>query len=140
MSTPAIRGPVPPFSNVNIAPQNYEPSRFAISAITLGVTTTVTTSVNHNYVIGQEVRLIIPPSFGSRQLNEVKGNVLSIPAANQVTTNINSSKNVDPFVSSSATTVAQILAVGDVNTGAINTSGRSPTGTFIPGSFINISP
>lgn len=139
MSTPAIKGPVPPYSNLNINAQFYLPNRFIISAISLGATTTITTSVDHNYVIGQQVRLIIPPSFGSRQLNERQGVVLSIPASNQVVLNIDSSRNVDPFVVSSATTVAQILAIGDVNNGTTNVSGRSNTGTFIPGAFIDVS-
>jgi hypothetical protein len=139
MSTPAIVGPVPPYSNVNINAQFYEPSAFFISAIALGITTTVTTTVNHNYLVGQEVRLIIPPTFGSRQLNERSGFVLSIPAANQVVLSINSSMNVDAFQTSSAKTQPQILAIGDVNLGVTNVNGRSSTGTFIPGSFINIS-
>ena len=55
MSTPAISGPIAPYSNVNINAQFYQPSLFIISAVTLGVTTTVTTTQNNNYVIGQEV-------------------------------------------------------------------------------------
>ena len=140
MSTPAIRGPVPPYSNVNINAQFYQPSRFVISAVTLGITTTITTSINHNYVLGQEVRLIIPPSFGCRQLNDRLGFITSIPAANQFVLTINSSQNVDPYVASSATTVAQTLAVGDINTGIISTTGRNIPTTNIPGAFINISP
>jgi hypothetical protein len=139
MSTPAIQGPVPPYSNVNINAQYYAPQVFIITAVNLGFTTTITTSVNHDYVIGQEVRLNIPPTFGCRQLNQLTGFVLSIPSANQVVTTINSSQNVDPFVSSTAATQPQIVAIGDVNKGVTNISGRSNTGTYIPGSFINIS-
>lgn len=132
-------GPIAPYNNLPIEPQNYLPSDYFISAITLGVTTTVTTSVNHNYVVGQQARLNIPPSFGSRQLNQQSGIVISIPSANQVTLNIDSSINVDPFIASMATTKAQIVAIGDINSGVSNNNGRAPTGTFIPGSFINIS-
>lgn len=134
-----ISYPIPLYANVPIHAEYYQPSRFVISAISLGITTTVTTTVNHNYVIGQEVRLIVPPTFGSRALNEKTGFVISIPADNQVELNIDSI-GVDAFIASSATTQAQILGLGDINTGVINASGRSPTGTFIPGSFINISP
>lgn len=135
MSTPAISGPIPPYSNVNIAPQNYQPSQFFISGITLGPTTIVTTTINNNYVIGQEVRLLIPPTFGCRQLNGLTGFVLSLPAANQIELSINSSVNVDPFVSSSAITQPQTVAVGSINTG--NTGLVSEV--TIPGAFINIS-
>lgn len=135
-----VVGPIPPFNNPAIAPQYFQPSRFIISAITLGVTTVITTTANNNYVIGQTVRLIIPPSFGSRQLNESQGQVLSIPNPNQVEINIDSSRNVDPFIASSATTVAQILAMGDVNNGIISLNGRVLPTTNVPGAFINISP
>ncbi len=138
MSTPAIQGPVPPYSNVNIAPQNYQPSQFFISAITLGSTTFVTTLVNNNYVIGQQVKLVIPPSNGCRQLNGQQGIVLSLPAANQVEININSYQNVDQFVSSLAANQPQILAIGDINNGQTNANGPKVT-TYVQGSFINIS-
>ena len=133
-------GPVAPYNNLPIEPQNYQPRFYFISNISLGQMTTVTTTNNNDYVIGQECRLLIPPSNGCRQLNEQTGFVVSIPAPNQVTLNINSSVNVDPFTPSTFTIKPQIVAIGDVNTGAINSNGRSPTGTYVPGSFINISP
>jgi hypothetical protein len=135
-----VSSPFPPFQNVPINPQFFKPSRFVISAVALGITTTVTTTVNHNYVIGQDIRLIIPPSFGCIQLNETKGIVLSIPAANQVIVSINSSMNVDPYIASTASTPAQILAIGDINAGQTNANGIISTLNFIPGSFQNISP
>jgi len=136
---PIIPGPVPAYANVAIQPQFYEPSRFVISAISKGYTTTVTTSVDHNYVINQQVRLLIPPSFGIIELNEKTAYVVSIPAANQVVLGI-SSIGFNSYIASSASTPAQIIAIGDINQGAINNFGITNTGTFIPGSFINISP
>lgn len=134
-----ISFPVPLYSNPPIEPQFYQPSRFVISAITLGATTTVTTTVDHNYVIGQLVRLLIPPSFGCRQLNERSGILLSIPSSTQMVLDIYSAGG-DAYIASSAPTQAQTVSVGDYNSGVINTNGRSTTGTFIPGSFLNISP
>ena len=130
-------GPVPYGTNFPIQPQNYQPSRFVISGITLGSTTTVTTTTNMNYVIGQLCRLLIPQTFGCFQLNETQGYVLSIPSANQVVLGINSTGS-NAFTSSGATTVAQILAIGDVNTGVVNPTPSSET-TYVLGSFINIS-
>ena len=135
-----ISYPIPPYQNVPIHSEYYIPTRFFISAITLGATTTITTIVDLNYVIGQEIRLIIPPTFGCRQLNGKTGFVITIPQSNQVIVSINSSQNVDPFILSSATTQAQILAIGDINTGPTNTQGNVNNTTYIPGSFINISP
>lgn len=135
-----ISFPIPAYSNVPIEPQNYQPRQFFISGVTLGFKTTVTTTQNTDFVVGQLVRLIIPPQFGCIQLNEAQGYVLSMPAPNQLVLDINSSQNVDSYHSSSATTKPQVLPVGDVNTGAINSQGRMNNGTFIPGSFINVSP
>jgi hypothetical protein len=133
-------GPVPIFSNPPIEPQFYEPSRFVISSIVLGSTTTVTTSVDHDYVVGQQIRLLIPSVFGTRQLNNQTALVLSIPAANEVVINIDSNR-YDPFISSPAfvLTSAQIVAIGDVNTGLITTTGRTIPTTTIPGAFVDIS-
>jgi hypothetical protein len=134
--------PIPEFQNVPPEPQFYLPSRFVISNVSLGLTTIVTTTLAHNYVIGQECRLIIPASFGCFQLNEKLGYVLSIPSSTQLELSINSLRNVDPYIASSVTypSVAQILAVGDVNNGSTNSQGRINQSTFIPGSFIDISP
>lgn len=133
-------GPVAPYNNVPINAQYFKPSAFVISAISLGRSTTVTTTTDMNYVIGQLIRLYIPPSFGCRQLNDSSGYVTSIPAVNEVVVDIDSSQNVDPFISSSATTKAQIVAVGDINNGYTSSNGPNVVNPSIPGSFTNISP
>lgn len=135
-----ISYPIPAYQNLPINSDFYLPQRFVISAISLGFTTTVTTSTDHNYVVGQQVRLIIPSNCGSYQLNESQGYVLSIPANNQVVISIDSLRNVNSFVYQSTPTQPQILAIGDINYGAINSSGRVSNITFIPGSFRNVSP
>lgn len=136
-----ISYPIPLYQNLPIHAEYYEPSRFVISGVTLGKTTIITTSVVHNYVIGQQIRLLIPAKFGCYQLNESIGYVLSIPSTTQVEVSIDSNRNVDAFISATATTSSpQILAIGDLNFGSINTQGRVNNITHIPGSFINISP
>lgn len=136
----AISGPIALYNNVPIREDYYQPSRFVISEIELGPTTLVTTTEDMNYVIGQLVRLLIPRFNGSRQLNQQTGYVVSIPAPDQVEIAIDSSQNVDPFMTSSARTLPQIVPVGDVNTGIISSTGRNIPTTNIPGAFINISP
>jgi hypothetical protein len=138
MTNTVISFPIPPYQNLPAVPANFQPSLFYITAIVLGFTTTVTTSVNHNYVVGQLVRLLIPNGFGSRQLNEVLGFVTSIPAPNQVILDINSSQ-ADPFIVNPALrTQPQIVAIGDINAGNLNSNGRI-LNIAIPGSFNNIS-
>lgn len=145
MTNTVLSYPIPAYQNVPIRADYYIPNVFVISAITLGPTTVITTALNHNYVIGQTVRLSIPNKYGSRLLNRQQGLVISIPALDQVELNIDSN-SVDPFISTptylpfESQTLPQIMAIGDVNSGVINSHGRSPTGTFISGSFIDISP
>ena len=148
---PAITGPIALYNNLPINANFYQPNQFFISSITIGQTTTVTTTVNHNYVVGQLVRLLIPTIYSRTlkgvqyvtstctQLNEQSGYVISIPAANQVVLNINS-QNADPFTVSTQPTQPQILAIGDISSGNINASGNLTTSTLIPGSYSNISP
>jgi len=212
----AITGPIAPYSNVPIQADYYQPRRFEINNISIGVTTTVTTSEDHDYVVGQSVRLIIPVLYGITQLNGKQGMVISIPSATEVELDIDSSSynafisspriasitgaskafpcvltannsfypgqsvlitdvggmtelndniysvyaatsttislNVDSSafttyssggtatLFSTNTNVPQITSIGDFNSGLINSDGRSDLGTFVPGSFINISP
>ena len=134
-------GPTAPESNPPINAQYYQPSVFFISAISTGLSTTITTTANNNYVVGQRCRLLIPSTYGAQQLNEREGYVTSLPAANQVVLNIDSTK-VNAFIPSPSygPTPPQIVAIGDVNSGQISSSGNVQINTYIPGSFINISP
>lgn len=139
----AITGPIALYNNVPATPQYFQPWRFAITGITLGQTTTLTLTIPStttlNYVVGQQVRLNIPPTFGCRQLNNQTGFVTSITLPNQITINLNS-QGVDPYIASSATTPAQVVAIGSNSTGNVSSTGRSIPIVDIPGSFINISP
>ena len=135
-----ISYPIPPYSNVAIDADFYKPGRFVISNVTLGKTTIITTSVDHNYVVGQEIRLIIPANFGCFQLNGLLGYVLTIPSVNQVEVSINSSQNVNAYIAATSNQSPQIIAVGDLNQGYLSTTGLIVPNPGIPGSFLNISP
>jgi len=135
-----ITYPVPYFNNnIPIVAENYQPSRFLISNVTLGQTTIVETTEDNNYVIGQLVRLFIPNGYGCVQLSGKTGYIISFPASNQAEITIDSSQNVNQFIAASEDNLPAITAVGDGNSGAINSSGRINLGTTIPGAFINIS-
>lgn len=58
---------------------SYKPNRLNISAITQGATTTITTSADHNFVIGQLVRFIIPPDYGMREINNLDTPITQAP-------------------------------------------------------------
>jgi len=141
-------GPVPAETNPRTTPWYYQPTAFPIAAISLGATTTVTltavttggTTVNPNFVIGQEVRFLIPYGYGTRQLNNEKGYVISLPSSTQVEVDIDSNL-YNAFVASpsGANSNAQLLPVGDINSGQVNSSGRINQLTYISGSFRDIS-
>jgi hypothetical protein len=136
-------GPIAAERNPPINPEYYQPSRFVIEAISYGPTTLVTTTLPNNYAKGQLVRLMIPSYWGARQLNNRQGYVITIPDDNQVVVAIDS-RGYTAFGFVGADTAnkkqqPQIIAMGDINSGAINAAGRVMNGTFIPGSFIDVS-
>jgi hypothetical protein len=138
-SPPLISGPIPPYSNPPIQPQYYSPNIFFISGIELGINTIVTMTQNTTFVIGQLCRLLIPHANGSYQLTQQTGYVNAIPNPNQVQLDLNSTL-ASPFINTSKGSQPQIVAVGDINTGQIVSTGRIQPNLNIPGSFINISP
>lgn len=147
MTFPPLDGPLAPERNPPIEPLWFQPSNFTITAITRGVSTTVSiegsTSAPStvNFVVGQLVRFSIPPPYGIQQISGKSGYVTSVPTSTEVVVQLNS-LNYDAFNASPAygPTPPQIAAIGDINTGPINATGRINQSTIIPGSFINISP
>ena len=149
----------------------YLPEDNIISAVATGNTTTITTTMYHNLEVGQEIAFRIPPLWATIQLNSLPnvlipgspayGYVVSITDNWTFVCNINSSAYTaftDNFAMTSATlpglTYAQVVPVGDVNTGGnIITAGsplypspqfptsttRVPTinGPAIRGAFVN---
>lgn len=134
-------GPTPPYTNPTIHPEYYVPERYQISAITLGQTTTIQTSSAHDFVIGQQLRILIPATYGTRQLNEQSAYVISVPTTTSVVVDIDSSVNYDAFISSPTygPTPPTVIPIGDINSGALNANGPSNMQNYINGSFRNIS-
>jgi len=127
-------------------PYLYAPGVSVISNITLGATTIVDTTSAHNFVVGQEVAIRVPtvrgaPTvWGPTQLNSLPNNftpgspvygyVIAVTDYNTVVVNINSTNYTAfnpnlPFANVPGSTPAQIVAVGDVNTGGVQISAGS---------------
>lgn len=127
-------------------PYLYAPGVSVITSIDNGPTTTISTTDAHNMVVGQEVAIRIPtikgaPTvWGPTQFNSlpnstipgspIYGFVVSVTDYNTVVVNINSSNftafNVNlPMVNVPGATPAQLVAVGDVNTGGVQISAGS---------------
>jgi Ubiquitin-activating enzyme E1 FCCH domain len=121
-------------------PDLYFPGEIFISGITLGATTTVKTTTQHNFVVGQEVGFRIPLTWGPFQLNElpnvlipgspIYGYVVSITDLQTVVVNINSIGYTvfnanQTFAAVPGRTFPQIVAVGDINSGGVQISAGS---------------
>ncbi len=141
-STTVISYPIPIYQNLPIHAEYYRPSVVVIANIQLGITTVVIAASAPLFVIGQEVRLIIPSNFGCEQINGKTGFIVEFLTTTRMRISIDSSRNVTPYNTSAVATIQnpQIVAIGDVNTGARNANGLSNQITFINGSFRNISP
>ena len=164
--TALAASPTGAFVKKVLNPFLYAPGVAMIAAIATGVTTVVTTTAPHNFVVGQEVGFRIPSLWGTTQLNSLPNNTIPgspmygfvtiVNSATQVTVNIDSSAytafNSNQTVASvPGLSFPQVFAVGDVNTGGFVYSGGvyypSPTvngiatinGPAISGSFVNNS-
>lgn len=119
----------------------YVPQDNVISGITLGATTTVTTTMYHNFEVGQEVAFRIPPQWGTIQLNSlpntvipgspIYGYVISVTDNWTFVVNINSAAyttfNTNPSSPSlPGLNYPQVLSVGDINTGGMQIYSGSP--------------
>lgn len=113
-------------------PYLYLPTVSVISAITTGSTTTISTTAQHQLHVGQEVGFRIPSQWGTTQLNElpnsvtpgspIYGYVVSITDLQNFVVNINSSAYTafisnQTFAATAGRTFAQVVPVGDVNSG-----------------------
>lgn len=132
--------PATAFMKKVLTPYLYAPGATYISNITLGATTTIDTTDAHNFVVGQEVAIRIPPAWGTIELNSLPnvqipgspmyGYVVAVTDYNTVVVNINSSSftafnSNQPFLSYPGEQFPQIVAVGDVNTGGVQISAGS---------------
>jgi hypothetical protein len=112
----------------------YLPEDNIVSAVTTGSTTTIATTMYHNFTLGQQVAFRIPQQWGTTQLNSlpnvlipgqpIYGYVVSVTDNWTFVVNINSTGYTafnTNFTLPSATlgglNYPQVLAVGDVNTG-----------------------
>jgi hypothetical protein len=121
-------------------PNLYFPGVNIVSFITTGTTTTIKTTTQHNFVVGQEVAFRIPSVWGTTQLNSlpnslipgspIYGYVVTVTDSLTFVVNINSTGYTafnpnQTFASYPGEKFPQVLAVGDVNTGGVTISSGS---------------
>lgn len=122
-------------------PNAYAPNLGFISALSLGSTTTVTTTAPTNFQVGQEIAFRIPSAWGTTQLNSsndviipgspIYGYVTSVTNSTQFVVNINSTGytafNTNQTVASvPGLSFPQVVAVGDNNLGSNQFGYNSP--------------
>lgn len=142
MTSGYFNAPYAAESNPPIVPQYFRPGVFFVTDITKAKYAVVTTNVSNQYIVGQQVRFVIPNNYHMVQLNEQSGLVKAILSNVSFVVDIDTSQ-YNTFVPSPVygPTRPQVMAIGDINTGVpANVSGRINQGTTIPGAFINTSP
>ena len=120
----------------------YTPGNNDVTSVTQANPATVTTTNPHGYVFGQEVQFLIPQPWGMRQLDRLKGYVLSVPTTTTFTVNIDTTF-FDTFVTPTTppyVQAAQVAAIGDLNVGTLAPGGVLPLPQAVPGAFINTPP
>ena len=122
----------------------YLPFVCDIDSITQGFPALVTTSIDHGFVPGNRVQFSIPPQWGMRQLNGLKGLVLTVPADDQIEVDIDTT-SFDAFVTPSPPPFvvidpAQVAGVGDANYGNLSPGGVPVLPMTVPGAYINQPP
>lgn len=103
-----ITSPFPAEQNPPIRSDFYVPNFFTISSLTLGQTTSVTTSTAHNFTVGQLIRFKIPNRYRTRELNTQTGYVTSVPTTDSVVVDIDSSSFTTFVASPYVSTITNI--------------------------------
>lgn len=122
----------------------YYPFVCDIDSVSQSEIVIVETTVPHGFEIGNTVQFFIPPQYGMRQLNGLKGIVIAIPADDQIEVDIDTS-NFDAFVMPTPPAFvvidpAQVAGIGDVNYGNLSPGGRPILPMTVPGAFLNQPP
>ena len=122
----------------------YSPFICDITAVTQAQEATITTSIDHGFIVGNQIQCFIPPQYGMRQLNNLKGYVSAVPSTTQITVTINTLA-FDSFVVPSVPALvvidpAQVSGIGDSNTGTVAPSGVLSAPNTVPGAFENQPP
>ena len=118
--------------------QYYVPYVVEITAISNAYPTVVTTSPNHAYVVGNTARLYIPQAYGMSQANLLSATILAV-SSNTATMDLDT-RGFDAFSvpSPAPAQPAQLVPVGDDNTGYKSPGAVPPEYQTVPGAFTPI--
>lgn len=100
----------------------YYPRRRFITKITKAVQAVVTLSVTHQYTVGQQVRMVIPASFGMQEMNGLLVTIVAVDLVNNtITLNVNSTgfstfAFPNSATAAAGTSFAEVTPVGEAAT------------------------
>lgn len=100
----------------------FYPRRRYITNITQAASAVITMSVTHQFTVGQQVRLVVPPEFGMIEMNGLLGTITAISTVNNtITVNINSTGFTafafpTSAIAANGITFAQVVPVGEAAT------------------------
>ena len=92
----------------------YLPAMRLISSITNSFPATVTTSFAHNYVTGEIVRFLIPPSHGMVQLNKQQAEII-VTGSTTFTVPIDTTEFDAYVIPGSSTQCGQVVSFAENN-------------------------
>lgn len=140
MGAPGGAGTGGSVRRVPFDPRFYPPYRF-ITAITQATSAVITLSVTHQYVVGEQIRVIVPSAFGMIEMNNLTGIITAInTTTNTITVNIDSSGFTAfafPTSAVAALGVSPALVV-PVGEGAVNSTSQ-PYGNLLDDATRNTS-
>lgn len=124
----------------------FNPASVVIMAITQAVQALITTTTNITFVVGQSVRIVIPPAtrailttpafdYGMHEINGLLGNILVINSPTSFTIDIDTTLFQAFTFQPNATQLAQAVPVGEQNN-QINGAWRNilnPVDVGLPG-------
>ena len=76
---------------------NFQPALRLITALTIAENATVTTSFDHDYLIGLIVRILVPNEFGMIQVNKEVGTIIEVPTDDTFVIDIDT-RGFDTFI------------------------------------------
>jgi hypothetical protein len=122
----------------------YTPFVCDLTAVTQDFPCLVTTDIPHGFVVGNQVQFQIPPQWGMRQLNGLKGYVSDIPQDDQIQVDIDT-RTFDAFVVPTPPALvvidpAQVSGIGDANYGKLSPGGIPELPMTVPGAYLNQPP
>ena len=119
----AVAGTTGFYRKLNFPPLFY-PRRRVITKISLAASAVVTTSVDHGYTVGQEVRMNVPAANGMPQMDGLSGTITAVTAST-FTLNIDSSAFTTfafPLVAAVPFTPAEVVPFGEDTAQALSSA------------------